>query len=147
MDRSLQRLAALSLLCGLTACVRVTPYTADELASATRPAKMLVKYLEQRDADPGVCDMSREGPALSVADASVVSALFKSFEFAVSQAGGADVELNLNVGDVEVFIGLFLGAMLPFLFSSMAMNAVGRAAFEMIEEVRRQFLSDGKIHF
>lgn len=80
MDRSLQRLTALSLLCGLTACVRVTPYTAEELASATRPAKMLVKYLEQRDADPGVCDMSREGPALTVADASVVSGLFKGFD-------------------------------------------------------------------
>ena len=80
MDRSLQRLTALTLLCSLTACVRVTPYTAEELASATRPAKMLVKYLEQRGADPGVCDMSREGPALTVADASVVSALFKGFD-------------------------------------------------------------------
>ncbi len=63
-------------------------------------------------------------------------ALFKSFEFAIAQAGGS---LSLNVGDVEVFIGLFLGAMLPFLFAALTIDAVGRAAQEMIEEVRRQF--------
>ncbi len=63
-------------------------------------------------------------------------ALFKSFEFAVIKAGGS---LSLNVGEVEVFIGLFLGAMLPFLFAALTIDAVGRAAQEMIEEVRRQF--------
>jgi len=63
-------------------------------------------------------------------------ALFKSFEFAVAQAGGT---LSLDVGQVEVFIGLFLGAMLPFLFAALTIDAVGRAAQKMIEEVRRQF--------
>ncbi|WP_436795886.1 sodium-translocating pyrophosphatase [Actinospongicola halichondriae] len=67
-------------------------------------------------------------------------ALFKTFEVALVQAGGADFEgLNLNVGSVDVFIGLFLGAMLPFVFAALTIDAVGRAANEMIEEVRRQF--------
>jgi len=49
---------------------------------------------------------------------------------------------NLDVIDISqpiVMAGLFLGGMLPFLFSALAMNAVGRAAMAMIEEVRRQF--------
>ena len=46
---------------------------------------------------------------------------------------------TIDVTKPIVMGGLFLGAMLPFLFSSFAMGAVGRAAFAMIEEVRRQF--------
>ncbi|MCP3962020.1 MAG: sodium-translocating pyrophosphatase [bacterium] len=46
---------------------------------------------------------------------------------------------EIDVANPKVMGGLFLGAMLPFLFSSMAMQAVGRAASAMIEEVRRQF--------
>jgi K(+)-stimulated pyrophosphate-energized sodium pump len=41
-----------------------------------------------------------------------------------------------------VVVGLFIGAMLPFLFSAMTMNSVGKAANQMIEEVRRQFRED-----
>ncbi len=69
-------------------------------------------------------------------------ALFKSFEVAIATAAaseGKDIALSLDVGRVEVFIGLFLGAMLPFLFASLTIDAVGRAAQKMIEEVRRQF--------
>jgi K(+)-stimulated pyrophosphate-energized sodium pump len=46
---------------------------------------------------------------------------------------------SVNLLSPAVVIGLFVGAMLPFLFSSFLMLAVGRAAFQIVEEVRRQF--------
>ena len=46
---------------------------------------------------------------------------------------------TIDISKATVMAGLFVGAMLPFLFSALAMNAVGRAAMAMIEEVRRQF--------
>ncbi len=46
---------------------------------------------------------------------------------------------EINMLNPEVMAGLFVGASLPFAFSAMTMRAVGKAAFEMIEEVRRQF--------
>jgi len=63
-------------------------------------------------------------------------ALFRAFEEAVRDSGG---EISLDIADVSVFSGLFLGAMLPFLFAALTVDAVGRAANKMIEEVRRQF--------
>jgi K(+)-stimulated pyrophosphate-energized sodium pump len=65
-------------------------------------------------------------------------ALFKSFEFAIRDADPS-AALDLNIGHVAVFIGLFIGAGLPFLFAALTIDAVGRAAQKMIEEVRRQF--------
>jgi K(+)-stimulated pyrophosphate-energized sodium pump len=46
---------------------------------------------------------------------------------------------SIDISKPNVMAGLFVGGMLPFLFSSIAMSAVGRAAMAMIEEVRRQF--------
>ena len=50
-----------------------------------------------------------------------------------------DFILKLELTHPPVLIGLFIGVMLPFLFSSMTMNAVGRAAQSIVKEVRRQF--------
>jgi len=54
---------------------------------------------------------------------------------------GAEYDLigSITLLDPVVFVSLFLGAVLPFLFSAMTMKSVGAAAFDMIEEVRRQF--------
>lgn len=46
---------------------------------------------------------------------------------------------EINIMNVQTTVGLFLGGMFPFLFAALTLNAVGRAAFRMIEEVRRQF--------
>ena len=51
----------------------------------------------------------------------------------------------IDLLDPIAVIGLFIGAMLPFLFSAMTMNSVGRAANQMIEEVRSQFRADSGI--
>jgi K(+)-stimulated pyrophosphate-energized sodium pump len=46
---------------------------------------------------------------------------------------------SIDIANPQVMAGLFVGAMLPFVFSALAMDAVGRAAMSMIQEVRRQF--------
>jgi len=56
-----------------------------------------------------------------------------------SAAAKAQAIVAIDISNAWVMAGLFVGGMLPFLFSSMAMGAVGRAAMAMIEEVRRQF--------
>ena len=73
------------------------------------------------------------GKGFAIASAAMTAlALFAAF----AQTAGLT---GINIAKPTVMAGLFIGGMLPFLFSSMAMKAVGIAAMEMIEEVRRQF--------
>ena len=73
------------------------------------------------------------GKGFAIGSAALTAlALFSAFQ---SQAHIA----SIDVTNPYVIAGLFVGGILPFLFSSMALKAVGEAAFDMIEEVRRQF--------
>ena len=78
------------------------------------------------------------GKGFAIGSAALTTlALFASFREVVEIKTGET--LQIDISNPWVMGGLFVGGMLPFLFSSMAMGAVGRAAMSMIEEVRRQF--------
>ncbi|MEZ4386828.1 MAG: sodium-translocating pyrophosphatase [Candidatus Krumholzibacteriia bacterium] len=73
------------------------------------------------------------GKGFAIGSAALTAlAMFSAFQHAVGLE-------KIDLLEPRVLVGVLVGAMLPFLFSALAMNAVGRAAFAMIEEVRRQF--------
>jgi len=87
------------------------------------------------------------GKGFAIGSAALTSlALFVTFIFGFNEKiTGIDITKALNLASPAVVVGLLIGGMLPFLFSALTMDSVGKAAFEMIEEVRRQFREDAGI--
>ena len=88
------------------------------------------------------------GKGFAIGSAALTAlALFSTFRTkaadAIAAAGGEQVFdnrlLDLGLNNPNVLIGMLIGGMLPFIFAALTMNAVGRSAAKMIEEVRRQF--------
>ncbi|MGC8964683.1 MAG: sodium-translocating pyrophosphatase [Brevinematia bacterium] len=91
------------------------------------------RVLDRMDAIGNTTKALTKGLAIATAVIAAIS-LFRSF---IDQANLFNIGIQINFPDV--FIGLLIGGAVPFLFSAFAIKAVGRAAFLVVEEVRRQF--------
>lgn len=69
----------------------------------------------------------------------IATAVFAAISLFVSYVGEAGLTQGIRINEPLVFLGLLVGGAIPFFFASFTINAVGRSAFKIVEEVRRQF--------
>lgn len=78
------------------------------------------------------------GKGFAIGSAALTAlSLFAAYKESIQKLSGK--VLTLDIINPDVIVGIFIGGMLTFLFSALTMTAVGKAAMEMVEEVRRQF--------